>query len=59
MRYEIDAWLEEGEPRLRILDADSGTVRMAWDSDAEHGRDPALKALFRELMLLSALQRLR
>lgn len=30
MRYLIDAWLEEGDPRLRITDADSGAVRLQW-----------------------------
>lgn len=30
MSYVIDAWLERGEPRLRILDAKTGAVRMRW-----------------------------
>lgn len=30
MRYIIDAWLEDGDPRLSIRDADTGAVRMQW-----------------------------
>jgi len=30
MRYLIDAWLEEGDPRLKITDADSGAIRLQW-----------------------------
>lgn len=60
MSYDIDAWLaEDGTPRLQIIDADSGSVRLAWGAGSSPmGRDPVVKGLFRELMLLSALQRL-
>lgn len=52
MAYDIKAWLDrEGSPRLEILDAESGTLRMAWDA-REH-RSQAIKSLFHELMLLS------
>ena len=35
MNCMIDAWLENGEPRLRIVDAESGAVRLDWSgSDA-------------------------
>lgn len=30
MRYQIDAWLDGGDPHLKITDADSGTVRLQW-----------------------------
>jgi hypothetical protein len=30
MRYLIDAWLDKGDPRLKITDADSGAVRLLW-----------------------------
>lgn len=53
MSYRINAWLEQGQARLAVVDADSNHVRMAW-----HGSRPTAQwhALFRELMLLSAAQ---
>lgn len=60
MGYDIDAWLaNDGSPRLEIIDADSGSVRLAWGA-APPRRLAAqpLKPLFRELLLLSTLQRL-
>lgn len=70
MSYHIDASLHGGQPRLVILDADSGAVRLAWDGPAgtapaaPHPSEPeeaelaALKGLFRELFLLSCADRL-
>lgn len=37
MNCSIDAWLENGAARLRIVDADSGRVRLEW-SFAEAAR---------------------
>lgn len=36
MRYLIDAWLDEGDPRLQITDADSGAVRLQWSYHRTH-----------------------
>ncbi|MDT0618845.1 MAG: hypothetical protein RJQ08_07670 [Salinisphaeraceae bacterium] len=61
MSYDIEAWLAaDGSPRLQLIDADSGSVRLVWGDcpKAESDSNQALKGLFRELMLLSALQRL-
>lgn len=60
MSYDINAWLgRDGSPQLQIIDADSGSVRLAWQAGASPlVNDPAVKGLFRELMLLSALQNL-
>lgn len=59
MSYDIEAWLDQdGAPRLQIIDADSGSVRLAWRSASRARSDARLKGLFRELLLLSALQRL-
>lgn len=57
MAYEIQAWLgDDGAPRLRLIDSQSGRIRLSW---VAHGtREPDLKALFHELMLLSAGDRL-
>ena len=37
MSYRIDAWLDLGDPRLRIVDADSGTVRLDWSGPGVAG----------------------
>lgn len=64
MSYDIDASLEKGEPRLHIIDADSGSVRLAWHykrnveertSAQAQLEEVAIKELFRELFLLSCL----
>lgn len=55
MRYEINAWLEDGEPCLQVLDASSHAVRLLWKSQRCEGESQQLRALFRELMLLSVL----
>lgn len=69
MQFRIEAHLLQGEPRLRIFDADSGALRLHWRYrtaliDACHGRGICgedqfcaaranLHALMRELFLLS------
>ncbi|MDX1250861.1 MAG: hypothetical protein IDH49_01135 [Gammaproteobacteria bacterium] len=65
MRYIIDAWLEDGDPRLSIRDADTGAVRMQWDYERprdavarERAASKALQGLFRKLMLLSCADRI-
>lgn len=57
MAYEINAWLEDGAPRLQILDADTHAVRLAWRADEVQGG--GLQPLFRELMLLSLVPQLQ
>jgi hypothetical protein len=63
MGFDIEARIENGQPSLRILDADSHAVRLAWN--CPHGAEPctgpealALQRLFRELFLLSLLDKL-
>ena len=66
MSYDIDAWLEDGKPRLHIVDAASGAVRLAWtyhkrnEEVAEDARltweHDVVKQLFWELFLLSSLR---
>lgn len=60
MSYQIDAQLHEQRARLRIIDAETGRVRLAWDCPLHSERTEAstrqgLHRLFRELMLLSVL----
>lgn len=62
MSFQIEARIEEGRPSLRILDADSHAVRLAWSCPPDGPCSPdglALQRLFRELFLLSALDKLR
>lgn len=69
MSYDIDASLENGEPRLHIIDADSGAVRLAWHyrkkdlDETKHIQtyleEVAVKELFRELFLLSCSRKVK
>lgn len=54
MSVLIQANLHHGKPRLEVLDAHSGHLRMAWQADGgrQHAQDD-LHALFRKLMLVS------
>lgn len=64
MSYQIDAQLNNNQAQLRIIEAETGRVRLAWDcpmhepGGADEGR-MRLQRLFRELMLLSTLDGLR
>lgn len=64
MSYQIDAQLNEDQAQLRLIEAETGRVRLAWecpmhDSEATDEGRVRLQRLFRELMLLSTLDRLR
>lgn len=65
MSYRIDAGLDGNAPYLRVLEADSGCVRLAWRYPAPEERavpeeaDAALQELFRELFLLTTADYLR
>lgn len=64
MSYQIDAQLNKDQAELRIIEAETGRVRLAWEcpmheSDSADARRLELKRLFRELMLLSTLDGLR
>ncbi len=59
MSLSINAWLENGEPHLQILDAESERVCLSWrlshEQETSCGKE-ALQKLFRELILLSVKQ---
>lgn len=60
MSYAIDARLSDNQARLKILDVETGRVRVAWDCSLDEKTSSQssrleLQKLFRELMLLSAL----
>ncbi|MDA1107803.1 MAG: hypothetical protein O2845_05435 [Proteobacteria bacterium] len=61
MRYSINAWLENGAPRLRLVD-ERGVVRLDWVCREDAGRDCALRTelqrLFKDLFLLAGAARI-
>ena len=62
MGYHIYAWLDEGQPKLRIVDAGSDSVCLDWSYQGGHAQDPNAKKeiqrLFRDLLLLTCRQTL-
>lgn len=63
MGYYIYAWLEEGNPNLEIVDAESKRTCMRWAySEARHKGNVAdkneIQKLFRQLLLLTCQQEL-
>ncbi|MDP1709140.1 MAG: hypothetical protein Q8L89_08785 [Gammaproteobacteria bacterium] len=61
VRYSVDAWLENGAPRLRLVD-ERGAVRLDWVCRKDAGRDCAarteLQRLFKDLFLLAGTARM-
>ena len=56
MSYRIDAFLQQGIPSLRLLDADSGKERLFWQQPVTGSADElrnAWRTLFLRLALLS------
>ncbi|MGH8548023.1 MAG: hypothetical protein ACRERU_05385 [Methylococcales bacterium] len=60
MGYYIYAWLEHGDPRLRIVDVQTGSICLRWDyrkSDRLKFSDKKeIQRLFRDLLLLTCRQ---
>ncbi len=60
MGYIIYAWLENGNPRLQIVDAQSQAVRVSWEYHNQGEGMPndkkEIQRLFRDLLLLSCEQ---
>ena len=63
MGYHIYAWLDEGQPKLRIVDAGSDSVCLDWTYEDGQVPDPKarkeIQRLFRDLLLLTCRQSLR
>lgn len=67
MSYRIDARLNGRHPRLEVQDANSGSVRLAWEyrppanDDPERGlrAEAAIDELFHQLFLLTTADYLR
>lgn len=62
MGYQIYAWLDDGRPKLRIVDAGSRSVCLDWSYGGGDPRgaeaDKEIQRLFRELLLLTCRQSL-
>lgn len=60
MSYYINAWLENGDPQLEIIDSRTRTVCMSWSYQAGNLVDSTdrneIKRLFRDLVLLTCKQ---
>lgn len=63
MGYYIYAWLEHGDPRLRVVDVQTGSICLRWDyrsSDRLTSSDKKeIQRLFRDLLLLTCRQESR
>lgn len=63
MGYYIYAWLEHGDPRLRVIDAQTGSTCLRWDYHDSGPSNPndkkEIQRLFRELLLLTCRQESR
>ena len=58
MSYQIDAFLQQGIPSLRLLDTHSGKERLFWQQPVTDNEDElrhAWRILFRRLALLSCI----
>ena len=61
MGYLLNAWLEDGAPRLRIINPADGETSLAWDCPNLNQANPIsyrheLQTLVRKLLLLSCAQ---
>ena len=46
----VDAWIEDDTPRLALIDADSNTVRMAWQPN-QNPPSEDVQHLFHQIFL--------
>ncbi len=61
MSFHIYAWLENGLPRLRVIEAKSGTTYLSWhyqetEQDGQPKEPEEVQRLFKELLLLTCKQ---
>ncbi|MCH9696643.1 MAG: hypothetical protein K0U68_00920 [Gammaproteobacteria bacterium] len=60
MGYYIYAWLDNGSPRLKVVNALSNTECINWTYQAESNSDKKeIQRLFKELLLLTCQQDLQ
>lgn len=61
MSFHIHAWLENGLPRLQVIDAQSGATYLSWhyqeaEQDSQFKEPEEVQRLFKELLLLTCKQ---
>ncbi|MEZ5525041.1 MAG: hypothetical protein R3E62_08820 [Pseudomonadales bacterium] len=58
MSYTVNAWLEDGAPRLRLINSRSGDTSLTWDfpKEVQHQEQlykQEMQKLFKQLLLLA------
>jgi len=58
MSYTVNAWLEDGAPRLRLINTQNGSASLTWDFPKEVINQEVLykqemQKLFKQLLLLA------
>ena len=58
MGYYIYAWLENGNPQLQIIEAESKSICLSWSYQATNANydSKEIQRLFRDLLLLTCKQ---
>ena len=56
MGYQIEAYLDNGKPALKIYDQDKHNLCLFWAYSGDHSSNKEIKQLFRELILLTCKQ---
>ncbi len=64
MSFHIYAWLENGNPRLKVIEPKSGTTYLSWCyQDTHEGKKSAdkkeIQRLFKDLLLLTCKQEMK
>jgi len=58
MSYTVNAWLEDGAPRLRLINTQSGDASLIWDFpkeviNQESRYKQEMQKLFKQLLLIA------
>ena len=58
MSYTVNAWLEDGAPRLRLINTQSGDASLVWDFpkeviNQESRYKQEMQKLFKQLLLIA------
>ncbi len=65
MSFQIYAWLDNGQPRLQIIETQSGAIHLSWryKDDAGENNKPKdkkeIQRLFKDLILLTCKQEIK
>ncbi|RLA24210.1 MAG: hypothetical protein DRQ61_01660 [Gammaproteobacteria bacterium] len=64
MSFHIYAWLENGIPRLQVIEAHSGAIYLSWryqetNQDSQPKGKKEIQRLFKDLLLLTCKQEMK